>query len=203
MSYFLYGKEEIDTLSAADGKMAALIQKRGHIYRPMYDGVFKCVVMSIAGQQISNKALETVVRRLVALVGDLSPNAVASVSTADIQACGLSLKKAGWIKSFAAAVAGGSFDILALRDMSDIDVINSLCAFDGVGLWTAEMTLIFALGRKDVFSYGDFGIRKGLALLTGEKPDKKMFEQYRQKFTPYGTVASFYLWALASGEVTL
>ena len=71
----------------------------------------------------------------------------------------------------------------------------------GIGVWTAEMLLLFSLGRKNIFSYGDFGIKKGLQILYNhEKIDKKLFEKYRKKFSPYASVASFYLWAIANGE---
>ena len=205
MAYFEYGKTEMDFLSAADENMRRLIENTGHIYRKTYDDLFQCVASSIAGQQISGKALETVWRRLTVLCGgEVTAEKVAELLPGEIKSCGMSMKKAAWIKSFADALAGGKFDADSVAGMSDGDVVAALRAFDGIGQWTAEMALIFALKRPDVFSYGDLGIRKGLMKLIGSASiDRKIFEVYRKKFSPYGTVASFYLWALASGDAVI
>ena len=87
--------------------------------------------------------------------------------------------------------------------MEDEAVIAQLCTLKGVGRWTAEMLLMFSLGRRDVLSFGDFGIRRGLCRIHGldeEELTKERFEQYRKLYSPYGTVASLYLWAAGNSQ---
>ena len=92
----------------------------------------------------------------------------------------------------------GEFDIAELKSLPDNEVIKRLITLRGVGVWTAEMLLIFSLERSDVLSFGDFGIRRGICRLHGhETLDKETFENYRRLYSPYGTVASFYLWYAA------
>ena len=86
--------------------------------------------------------------------------------------------------------------------MDDAQAIAALTALRGVGVWTAEMLLLFCLQRPDVFSYGDFAIRRGLRMLYRHRElDRERFERYRRRFSPHGSVASLYIWAVACGEV--
>jgi DNA-3-methyladenine glycosylase II len=88
-----------------------------------------------------------------------------------------------------------------LYDLSDLEVCEILCNLNGVGVWTAEMLMIFSLNRKNILSYGDLGIRRGLCMLYHHKTlTKTQFERYRKRYSPYGTIASLYLWAISSGE---
>lgn len=89
-----------------------------------------------------------------------------------------------------------------LQKMNNEEVIKELCKLRGVGKWTAEMILIFSMQRMDVVSYGDFGIHRGMRMLYHHrKIDKKLFDKYARRYSPYGTVASFYLWAIAGGAI--
>ena len=88
--------------------------------------------------------------------------------------------------------------------MTDEEVIKELSSLKGIGVWTAEMLLMFSLGRRDVLSFGDFGIRRGLCRIHGlaeEELTKEKFEEYRRLYSPYGTVASLYLWAAGNSPV--
>ena len=103
---------------------------------------------------------------------------------------------------FAERVANGGFDLAALEKMSDEEVISSLSSLKGVGVWTAEMLLIFTLRRTDVLSFGDLGIQRGLRMLYRHKEiDRKRFERYKKRYSPYASTASLYLWAIAGGMV--
>ena len=96
----------------------------------------------------------------------------------------------------------GSFDLNVLYELSDEEVIARLTDIKGVGVWTAEMLLLFCLKRPNVLSFGDLGVRRGLCAVYGHKEiNKKLFEKYRRRFSPYGSVAAFYLWA-AGAEKT-
>ena len=106
------------------------------------------------------------------------------------------------VEGAAQAVAGGRLDMAALREMDDAAVCAALVSLRGVGLWTAEMLLLFSLQRQDVFSFDDLAIQRGLRMLYRHKLiDRARFERYRRRFSPYGSVASLYLWAVAGGAL--
>lgn len=108
------------------------------------------------------------------------------------------------IRRLAEAVLSGGLDLEAMRHVPDEEVIRRLARLDGIGVWTAEMLLIFSLCRPDVLSWGDLGIRRGMALLYGDRElTRERFERRRKRYAPYGSAASFYLWALAGVEETL
>ena len=95
----------------------------------------------------------------------------------------------------------GHINLKELEHLSDDEVIKQLSSLHGVGVWTAEMLLIFSLQRSDVVSYGDLGIRKGMMKLYGlESLTKKQFANYRERYSPYGSVASLYLWEKSKKE---
>ena len=198
MKYFDYCQKETEYLKSCDKTLGEYINKTGHISREVNDDLFCSLVTSILGQQISNKALATVIERLKNKT-QISPQGIFSLGIDEIKACGTSYRKAQNLLSLANRVIDGTICLENLKNQSDEQVVKTLVSLDGVGLWTAKMTLIFSLQRKNVFSYGDFGIKKGLCLLYGhDKIDKKTFEFYRQKFSPYCTIASFYLWDVAN-----
>jgi DNA-3-methyladenine glycosylase II len=88
--------------------------------------------------------------------------------------------------------------------MEDQEVADTLVTLNGIGPWTAEMIMIFSMGRKDIMSYGDLAIRRGLMLLYGhEEISKDLFRDYQKKFSPYGTLASLYLWEISTGKYDL
>ena len=198
MKYFVYGDKEIRHLKNADENMKNLIERMGHLDRELEEDLFAGLASSIVGQQISGRALETIWGRLEEKAKTVTPQNIDSLSVEDIQSCGMSFRKANNIKSLAAKFLSGEIDTEEIEKMTDDEVVSKLTRLDGIGKWTAEMTLIFTLKRPDVMSFGDYGIRKGLSKLCGREVDKTTFEVYRQKFAPYGTVASFYLWELAS-----
>ena len=175
-----------------------MIDRIGWIERQVTPDLFTALIHSLAAQQISNAAAATIQRRLGALLEELTPQRVAQTPLAELQACGLSSRKAAWIHGLGQHVVSGALDLSALPALPDAEVIRLLSAVPGVGVWTAEMLLIFALGRTDVVSWGDRAIRRGLQRLYSlETLNRAQFAQYRQRYRPYGTVASFYLWALA------
>ena len=198
---FVYGEKETAYLAAQDAKLGAAMERIGHISRETETDLFASLTCQIIGQQISNAAYESVKGRLTARIGGITPDAVIALGADGLRSCGMSMRKAENILAAAKAFADGEIDVDALRCMPDDKVIAALTALGGVGVWTAQMLLIFCLERPDVLSYGDFGIRKGLMRLHGlETLTKAEFEVYRARYSPYGTVAGFYLWAIAAGE---
>lgn len=165
--FFSYGKAETDYLSARDPVLGAAIARIGHIDRAVFPDLFEALINSIAGQQISGKALATVWARLCAAVGAVTPENLLAAGEERLRACGFSGRKVNYMLSAARAVADGALDIHSLVEKDDQEVIRTLTALPGVGRWTAEMLLTFSLQRPDVLAYDDFGIRKGLCRLYG------------------------------------
>ena len=129
---------------------------------------------------------------------EIAPNSMVDASIEDLRACGVSMRKAEYIKGIAEAAANGEINLEALHELPDEEVIERLSSLRGVGVWTAEMMLIFSMGRMDVVSYGDLAIRRGMMRLYGlEELDRGTFDAYRERYSPYGTVASLYLWRVA------
>ena len=197
MLTFVYGETEIVHLKLRDKKLAAVIDEIGHIQRAVNPDVFAALIDSIVGQQISAKAAVTVGNRLHILCGGDYKN-IYTLTHEEIQACGMSMRKAGYIKGVADAAESREIDFAALPDKSDDEIIKTLTALPGIGVWTVEMLLIFSLQRKNIVSYGDLAIRRGMMKLYGLKElPKDKFLRYAKRYAPYGTVASLYLWELS------
>lgn len=198
MHIFEYGQKEIDYLKSKDKKLSAAIDKIGIIERKVTPDPFEALISSVVGQQISSKAAVTVWNRLVELLGSITPKSISQADVSKIQVCGMSQKKAGYIKGIAEAAISGEVDFNLLHTMADEEIIKKLSSLRGVGEWTAEMLLIFSLNRPNVVSYKDLAIRRGMMNLYGLKElPKEKFEKYKKRYSPYGSVASLYLWALS------
>ncbi len=178
--------------------MAAAIERLGMLERPLSPDLFAALIRNIVDQQISVKAAQTVNTRLTLLLGSITPATVAAASAEAIQRCGMTMRKAGYIKGAADAAINGSLDLSVIAQLPDNEVITQLSRLDGVGVWTAEMLLISSLSRPDIVSWGDLAIRRGMMNLYRHKTlPRERFERYRRRYTPYGTTASLYLWALS------
>jgi DNA-3-methyladenine glycosylase II len=198
MRTFRYGTTELEHLRKRDKKLGAAIDEIGLIERNVTPDLFTALVASVASQQISAKAAETVWSRMEGRFGAITPHAVASATPEEIQQCGMSLRKAGYIKGIGEAVTGGLLNLDRLPGLPDDEIIRELSALNGVGVWTAEMLLIFSMERPDVVSWGDLAIRRGMMTLYGkEKINRVQFERYRKRYSPYGSVASLYLWEIS------
>ena len=201
--YFEYGDEAVEYLKSKDAKLARAIDAVGHVYREMEEGdLFSSVVHHIVGQQISTAAMQTVWARMCNLLGEVTPEAVNAASVDELQACGMTFKKVEYIKNFAQQVESGAFDLAAVEHMSDAEAIKALSSLPGIGTWTAEMLLLFHMGRPDVLSFGDLGIHRGMRMVYHHrKVTRELFEKYRRRFSPYGSVASLYFWAISHMDV--
>jgi len=198
MQIFQYGIAEIDHLKRHDIKLGRAIDHIGIIERQVMPDLFKALVHSVVAQQISRAAADTVWGRLCGKLSDVTPRNVASTEVSEIQKCGLSMRKANYIKGIGEAAYRGDLDLLELREMPDEVVIEKLSFLPGIGVWTAEMLLIFSLCRPDVVSWGDLAIRRGMMKLYGLKDlSLKQFDRFRKRYSPCGSVASLYLWALS------
>jgi DNA-3-methyladenine glycosylase II len=159
---------------------------------------FGMLVRSIISQQISMAAARTIRERLETLVGDegLEPEAIARLSPSQLRSVGLSKQKAAYITDLATKVADGSVPLAKMGRMSDEAVIASLTQINGIGRWTAQMFLIFSLGRPDVFPVDDLGVRVALSRLyaLGERPSRDELVEIGRRWSPFATVGSWYCW---------
>ncbi|MFR9278425.1 MAG: DNA-3-methyladenine glycosylase family protein [Ezakiella coagulans] len=200
--YFKYGEKEISYLKNKDKKLAEVIEKVGLIERETDPEIFSALVHHIVGQQISTKAQATIWERMKNSLGAVTPETILNASVDEIRSFGISLRKVEYIKDFAEKVHTGEFDIEAAEKMEDDELIKYLTTLKGVGVWTAEMILLFCLQRPNVFSFYDLAIQRGLRMVYHHrKIDRKLFEKYKRRFTPYCSVASLYLWAVSNGAI--
>lgn len=198
-SYFRYGQKEITWLTRQDAVLGCAIARLGRLQRTVERDIFTALIRSIVAQQISTKAALTVMQRLEEAAQGVTGERLLKLGSPQIQRCGMSLRKAGYIVGIAAAVVEGRLDLAQLQQLSDSEVVKALTALNGVGEWTAEMLLIHALQRPDIVSFKDLGIRRGMARLYGlSEVTQATFQKYRQRYSPYGTVASIYLWQISS-----
>lgn len=202
MPVFQYGEEETAYLAARDPRMAEVIAAVGHIEREVHPDLFAALVNSIVGQQISTKAQETVWNRMLDAFGTVSPEIIALRSEDELQSVGITYRKAGYIKSAAERVLAGEIDLEELHGLSDDEVCRQLSELPGIGVWTAEMLMLFSMQRPDIMSYGDLAIQRGLRMVHHHRRiTPQLFAKYRRRYSPYGSVASLYLWAAAGGAV--
>ena len=200
--YFAYGTTETDYLCRKDKRLARVIERVGPIRREVRPDLFDALMHAIVGQQIATKAQQTVWNRLVQSLGEVTPATVDRMEAEALQRLGLSFRKVGYMKGAARKALLGELDVEALRHMDDASVCAALCQLEGVGVWTAEMLMLFSLQRPDVFSFGDLAIHRGLRMVYRHKVvSRERFEVYRRRFSPCGSVASLYLWAVAGGAL--
>lgn len=150
---------------------------------------FDVLVCSIIGQQLSVRAADTIEARLRDLVGSITPEAILGSSDEDLRGIGLSRSKVSYSKGLAESFHTGVITPEALRDGEDADTISTLTAVKGIGPWTAEMFLIFALARPDVWSPGDLGLRRSAEFFF-DSADASVADRWR----PYRSIAAWYLW---------
>ena len=200
--YFAYGERELSYLRQKDKRLGAVIDRIGHIDRAVDPDLFSSVVHHIIGQQISTKAQATIWQRIHDTLDSINAETILKAGVPALQALGMTFRKAEYITDFAEKVHTGAFDLNAVERMNDEDAIRALSSLKGIGVWTAEMILLFCLQRPDIFSYDDLAIRRGLRMVYHHREiDRERFERYRRRFSPYGSVASLYLWAVAGGAI--
>lgn len=200
--YFEYDDEALGYLKSKDKTLGEIIDKIGHINREVDTDLFSAVVHHIIGQQISTKAQATIWQRINESMGVLNADSIIDAGTEKLQSFGMTFRKAEYITDFAVKIKNGEFDLDGIWHKSDRDATEELVSLKGIGVWTAEMILLFCMQRQNVFSFDDLAIQRGLRMVYHHrKIDRKLFEKYRRRFSPYCSVASLYLWAVAGGEI--
>lgn len=187
--------------AAVDPKIFAVIQTMTfEKLQPRLDDTqfFARLCSEIIGQQLSGKVAEVIEQRLLDLLADQELHAETIVATPEekLRGVGMSWAKVRSIKDLAAKTIAGELRWQLLKDLDDEAVIAELIKVRGVGRWTAEMFLLFNLGREDVFSFGDLGLKKGLIKLYGltEEPPKAAIEEITSKWAPFRSYGSLALW---------
>jgi DNA-3-methyladenine glycosylase II len=194
-------------LRCKDQRLAKLIDAHG----PCTLGAkrrdpFHVLCSSIIGQQLSAKAADTIQARVATALGagrKFVPTHFLEAEHEALRACGLSNAKAKWLRALAEVTHGGNLSFTQLKKMDDEAAIETLDALPGIGRWTAEMFLIFAMDRLDIFSLGDVGLRNSLNRIHngGAKLDDQATLALTTSWAPYRSVGSWYLWRLTDGDI--
>jgi DNA-3-methyladenine glycosylase II len=190
-------------LCSVDHVMRRIIDERGPIdaetdRRGSRPDPYEALARAIVGQQLSTRAARSIWERLVEILGGTfpGPSGLLAVDTDTIRGAGLSRSKVNFLRDLAERVEDGRLDLERLMELPDEDVVATLTEIKGVGPWTAEMFLIFHLGRPDVISAGDLGIRRAVQIEYGldELPGPTDLERIAEPWRPHRTLACLYLW---------
>jgi DNA-3-methyladenine glycosylase II len=192
-------KKAIKHLNSSDKVLSALIKKHGPCtITPALDNPFHALTSSIISQQLSAHAARAIKGRLFDLIGTerFTAENISKMSFNQFRTAGLSKAKIGYIRRLASSVRNGEFDLSSFVNLEDEEIISMLTTFPGIGRWTAEMFLIFALGRPDVLSVNDAGLKRGLKISYKllEIPSEDEMISISDSWKPYRSVASWYLW---------
>ena len=189
----------MDYLSSIDPILGKFIQSVGPITRTGIEDPYIATIDCILAQQISSKAYQTIANRFYTRFPEAEPTLILEAPFEDIRALGLSTSKANYVLGIAQAKQDGYIDFNALYELDFESIKSILTPLKGVGRWTVEMVSMFSLKKQDVISYDDLAIRKGIARLYHKKEvTKDFFNELSQRYAPYQTVASFYLWEASS-----
>jgi len=195
-------QEILGYLKERDAVIGALIDRTGPLAITLSGDYFASLASAIVGQQLSNRVAEVLWDRLSGFCeGSVTPEKLTAAETEDLRALGLSYGKVSYLKALAGHVLEGSLELSRFSSLADEEIIRQLTAVKGIGPWTAEMFLIFSLGREDVYSMGDGGLMRAVQILYGleGKGDKAAIAEITGRWAPYRTFASLYLWRALDG----
>ena len=194
---YTHKSPEVKYLLASDSKMKKLIKKIGPCKLSITEDPFTKLVKSIIGQQLSVKATRTITGRVNNLCGEITPHNILKVQDNSFRVAGVSSAKTSYIKGLAKKVLQNEIDFDLLHNQTNGEIIDSLTSIKGIGKWTAEMFLIFSLGRLDVFSPDDAGLKRAIRWLYcyESTPSCLETEKTSEPWKPYRSLASLYLWA--------
>lgn len=198
MDYLKYdlNDERVQYLIRTDAALGKLIQYIGTSELVIEKDGFRCLVKYIVGQQISDKARETIWQRICKTFGNVTPNAILLASDSVLREIGLSGRKVEYIKILATEIVEGRIDFEQFLPLTNEEIVAKLIALKGIGRWTAEMYLIFSLGRENVLSKGDGTIKRTIQWMYAleDPPSAKEVAAYFSDWIEYATIVSSYLW---------
>jgi DNA-3-methyladenine glycosylase II len=180
-----------------DRKLAKVIKNVGPHRITVVKNPYQSLIEAIITQQLSGKAADSISKRFRGIYGRFpKPADVIKTPDSKLRSAGLSGMKVSYIKDLSKEIETKELEINSLKNMTDAEVIERLTQVRGIGRWTAEMFLIFSLGRLDVLPVGDLGLRKGVQSLysLSDLPEKDEIEEIAEKWRPYRTIATWYIW---------
>ena len=191
-----YWRRAVRALSESDPVMAGIIRSHPGSVLVSRGDPFGTLARSIVGQQISVRAADSVWSRFAAAMPEVTPASVLALDSEALRACGLSARKSEYLSDLARHFVDGTIDVACWADMDDAALIDELTAVRGIGVWTAEMFLIFNQLRPDVFPLDDVGLQKAVALhyCAGERPTRRQLVEFGERWRPWRSVATWYLW---------
>ncbi|RQW63725.1 DNA-3-methyladenine glycosylase 2 family protein [Vibrio viridaestus] len=186
----------ITFLSQRDNDIQSAVKIVGVPAPRVSDKGFVTFVSTIISQQLSTKVANTIFKRFATLAGEITPARISSLSEQEMRDVGLSRRKIEYIQGLAQEVISGRFDIDALESMTNEDAIAAITKLRGFGRWSAEIYLLFSLGRLDVFPADDLGILLGLQKLKGleTKPTPAKARKMIEHWSPWQSVGALFLW---------
>jgi DNA-3-methyladenine glycosylase II len=192
----LYWQQASAELALADPVLASLIERFAGVALVSRGDPFVTLLRSIVGQQISVKAADSVWARLQAAVPELTPDGVLGSTGDGLRGCGLSARKAEYVIDLARHFASGQIDAEQWSRMDDGELVAELTRVRGIGVWTAEMFLIFNQLRPDVLPLDDLGLQRAVAIHyhAGERPPRRVLVAHGERWRPWRSVATWYLW---------
>jgi DNA-3-methyladenine glycosylase II len=198
-----FDEKAVEHLRAADDTLRRIIDERGPLdhearMRGRPTDPYGALLRSIVGQQLSTKAARSIYTRLTEQFGGRapSPQELLDADPEVVRSAGLSRPKVAYLRSLAEHVVSGELELDRLQDLPDEDVTREVTAVKGLGQWTADMFLIFHLGRPDVLPVGDLGVRRAVERAYGLEalPDAETLERLGERWQPYRSLAALYLW---------
>jgi DNA-3-methyladenine glycosylase II len=187
-------------LRNVDPVVGALIDRFGPYEPRWHADAYQRLLTSILFQQLAGNAARAIQRKWLALYGDggrfPTPQEILATADDQFRAAGVSRQKASYLRDLAEHIAAGKLDFQRIDQLSDDEVIEHLTAVKGIGVWTAQMFLMFHLGRPDVLPVGDLGVRNGMKVAygLGSTPTPKQAAEIGERWHPYRSVGSWYMW---------
>lgn len=190
-------------ISSSDKRIKKIISDIGEFKIPLIKNEYLSLIKFIIGQQLSEKAANTIYQRLCASVKSCSPEVLLETNDERFKTAGVSKMKTSFIKDLSSKIIDREIDFKKLRKYDNESVIKKLTEIKGIGQWTAEMFLIFTLGRLDVISLNDVGLQRSIKWLyrLHDNPNKEIIIKISNKWKPYRSIASLYLWELINRNI--
>lgn len=190
-------RKAVKHLKKCDPVLCGIIERVGAFRMEFGPPEFHSLAESIVYQQLNGRAAETIFGRFTALAGEpVTPEGILKLTDEQLRGVGLSKQKSGYLRDLATKTASGVLDFSRLAEMPDDEVIKHLTQVKGIGVWTAQMFLMFTLRRPDVLPTGDYGVQAAMKKHYRKRklPKPKEMEKIARRWAPYRSIACWYLW---------
>ncbi len=199
LGFYPITQDSINWLCSRDPELGSVMHWKEPPKRKLYPDLFNGLVFYVISQQISAKAAATEWSRLQELYGPTTAEHMVSLAPEEIQKCGTTLRRSGYILAIVHEVVSGHIDLDELAGIPDDEFMRQIVRLPGIGEWTAKMLLVHVLCRPDIISFKDLAILRGMRMVYQmPKIGREEFERYRELYAPYATTATIYLWAISA-----